>query len=134
MIRHSFPLKAFEILMPKIVSKPYNTHVLEIIPMRQKQRKTLGEYRYGTSQRPFEDQVRELFHNSRVPKLGELCLPCFLRALSFYSSVEPTSVSCVRRFFLTRKIIINRHISCWDSCHVGILLTRVNHETQVISI
>ena len=41
-------------MMPKIVNKPHNTHILETIPVRQKQRKTLEEYQYGTSQRPSE--------------------------------------------------------------------------------
>ena len=49
------------LMMSKIVSKPHNTHVLEIIPARQKQRKTLGQYRCGTSKRPSEGQVRQLF-------------------------------------------------------------------------
>ena len=40
--------------MPKITSKPHDTHVFEMIPARQKQRKTLGEYWCGIGQRPFE--------------------------------------------------------------------------------
>ena len=40
--------------MLKIVSKPHNTHELEIMPAKQQQRKSLGEYWCGTGQRPFE--------------------------------------------------------------------------------
>ena len=66
-------------------------------------------------------------------ELGELCVPCFLRALNFYNSVEPTSVSCIGGRFLIRKIIINAHI-LRDPSHIGIQLTRVNCGTQVVSI
>ena len=38
-------------MMPKIVSKPHDTHVLEMIHARQKQGKTLREYRCGTGQK-----------------------------------------------------------------------------------
>ena len=44
----------------------------------------------------------------------------FSECFGFYSGVEPTSVSCVGRHFLTRKIIINARI-LWDASHVGIL-------------
>ena len=47
-------------MMPKIVSKSYNPHVHETIPMKQKQRRPYREYQCGTSQIPSEDQVREL--------------------------------------------------------------------------
>ena len=40
--------------MPKIISKLHSTHVLEIRPAKQQQRKPLGEYRCGTDQRLFE--------------------------------------------------------------------------------
>ena len=46
--------KQRQLIMPKIVSKPHNTHVLGTIPMKQKQRKTLGEYRCGNGQKPSE--------------------------------------------------------------------------------
>ena len=38
-------------MMPKIVSKPHNTHVLKVRPMKQRQRKTLREYQCDTGQR-----------------------------------------------------------------------------------
>ena len=41
-------------MMPKIVSKLHDTRVLETRPAKQQQRKTLGEYQCGTSQRPSE--------------------------------------------------------------------------------
>ena len=40
-------------MMSKIVSKPHNTHILEARPAN-KDRINLGEYRYGTGQKPFE--------------------------------------------------------------------------------
>ena len=48
---------------------------------------------------PPKVKLEKLFHNSRMPEVGELCVPCFMKVLGFYSSVEPTSVSCVERFF-----------------------------------
>ena len=48
-----------------------------------------------------------------------------LRALGFYSSVEPTFVSYLGRCFLTRKILINAHI-LQDCSHFRIPLPRVN--------
>ena len=64
---------------------------------------------------------------------GKLCVPYFLRVLGFYSSVEPTFVSWLGRCFIVGKILINVCI-LWDSSHIGIPLTRVNHRVQDISI
>ena len=41
---------------------------------------------------------------------GKLLVPCFQGLWGFYSSVEPTSISCVGRRFLIGKIIINGRI------------------------
>ena len=41
-------------MMPKIVSKLHNLHVLKITP-ETKTKKTLGEFWCGTSQRPSEN-------------------------------------------------------------------------------
>ena len=60
------------------------------------------------------------FTTLECQSLGELCVPCFLRALGFYNGVELTSISCVGRCVLTGKIIINAHI-LRDPSHVGIL-------------
>ena len=57
----------------------------------------------------------------------------FFEGSRFYSSVEPTFVSCSGRCFLMEKILINVHI-LQDPSHVGIPLTRVNHGMQVIFI
>ena len=57
----------------------------------------------------------------------------FLKALGFYSSVEPTSVSYVGMHFFTGKIIINVRI-LQDPFPIGILLIMVNRGTQAISI
>ena len=76
----------------------------------------------------------ENFSQLQSARVGvKLCVPCFLRALGFYSGAELTSVSYVGRCFLMGKIIINVHI-LRDPSHVGTLLIRVNHGTQVISI
>ena len=69
-------------MMPKIVSKSHNTHALETIPTKQKQRQTLGEYLCGTGQKPFEGKS-ENFHNSRESELEELYVPWFVRVLRF---------------------------------------------------
>ena len=55
-------------MMPKIVSKLHNPHVLETTPAKQKQRKPCKEYRFGTGQIPSESQV--LSDHSRVSELG----------------------------------------------------------------
>ena len=49
----------------------------------------------------------------------KLCVPWFLRALGFYSSVESTFISRRTRCFLVGKILINTHIS-WDPFHLGL--------------
>ena len=53
--------------------------------------------------------------------------------LGFYSNVEPTFVFYLERYFPMRKILINVRI-LRDSSHVRILLTKVNHGVQDISI
>ena len=57
MADHSFSHRQHQLMMPRIVSKSHNFHVLETTPVKQKKKKkkkTLGEYRCGTGQRPFE--------------------------------------------------------------------------------
>ena len=44
-------LPGFKVMMPKIVSKLHNSHVLETTPVKQKQKKILEEYRCSTGQR-----------------------------------------------------------------------------------
>ena len=39
-------------MMPKIVNKSHGPHVLKTTPAKQKTKKTLGEYRCGTGQKP----------------------------------------------------------------------------------
>ena len=68
-----------------------------------------------------------------MPKLGELRIPWFVRALGFYSSVELTFVSWRRRSFLVGKILINTCI-LRDPCLVEIPLIRVNRVMQGISL
>ena len=46
------PHRQRQLMMLKIVSKLHNTHVLETRLVKQQQRETLGEYRYGTDKRP----------------------------------------------------------------------------------
>ena len=85
---------------------------------------------------PIKDPLKvklENFHKFRVLELGKLCVPCFLRVLGFYSSMEPTFISYLGRCFLTGKILINVRI-LQDSSHVGIPLTRINRGAQNISM
>ena len=72
-------------------------------------------------------------HNSRLPELGKLCVPYFLMALGFYSSVEPTFVHWQRRCFIVGKILINVRI-LRDSSYIGIPLSKVSRRAQEISI
>ena len=46
---------AYKLIMPKIVNKLHNTHMLKTRPAKQQQRETLGEYWCGTGQRSSED-------------------------------------------------------------------------------
>ena len=55
------PHKQRQLMMLKIFGKLHNTHVLETRLAKQQQRETLGEYRCGIDQRPFEGKVREHF-------------------------------------------------------------------------
>ena len=56
MADHSFSHRRHQLMMPRIVNKSHSFHVLETTPVKQKQKqqkkKTLGEYRCGTGQRP----------------------------------------------------------------------------------
>ena len=52
----------------------------------------------------------ENFHNSRVPEMGELCVPWFVRALGFYSSMGLAFVPWLRRSFLVGEIFFNSRI------------------------
>ena len=67
-------------MMSKIIGKSHNTHMLETIPTKQKQRK--HEESTGVVPAKNPPKVKsENFHNSRVPELGELCVPWFVRVL-----------------------------------------------------
>ena len=57
----------------------------------------------------------------------------FLMVLGFYSGVESTFVSWVRRCFLVWKIFINVRI-LRDSSYIRTLLTEANRRVQDISI
>ena len=74
-----------------------------------------------------------MFTTLECQSWGKLCIPYFLGALGFYSSVESTFVSCLGRCFLMGKILINTRM-LRDSSHVGIPLTRVDRGAQDISM
>ena len=46
---------------------------------------------------PPKVKLENFFTILKWQSYGKLCVPCFLRALSFYSSVEPTFVSYLGR-------------------------------------
>ena len=74
---------------------------------------------------PSKVKLENCFTTLECQCKGKLCIPFFLKVLGFYSSVEPTFVSCLGRCFLIGKILINVCI-LQDSSHVGTPLTRVN--------
>ena len=82
---------------------------------------------------PLMVKLENFFTILECQSWGELCVPCFLRAWGFYSSVEPTPISWIRKCFLMGKILKNVHI-LRDSSHIGILFTKVNRRVQDISI
>ena len=63
---------------------------------------------------PFKDPLKvklEIFHNTRVPELGELCVPWFARVLrGFYSSMGLIFVPWLRRLFLVGEIFFYSRI------------------------
>ena len=87
--------------------------------LHNKKRRPNREHRCGAGQISSEGQVRTS-HNSRVPKLWWIMRTLFFESLGFYSSVEPTFLSCVGRLFLMEKIIIDGRI-LRDSFHIRIL-------------
>ena len=98
------------LMMPKIVSK---SHSLDVLKTIHAQYRTVRPQE-STGVIPANDPLKiklEIFSQLQCAKTGvNYAYLVFLRALGFYSSVEPTSVSCVGRCFLTRKIIINVRI------------------------
>ena len=106
------------LIMPKIVSKSYSSHVLETTPVKQKQRRP----QESTSVILAKDLLKvklENFYNSRVSELGELCVPWFVRVLGFYSSMGLIFVPWLRGFFLVGEILFNSHI-LWDPFLIGL--------------
>ena len=73
------------------------------------------------------------FHNSRVPELGELCVPWFLRILWFYSSIGLKLVPWLRRCFLVGGILFNLCI-LRNPFLIGVFLIRVYCGVQGIFI
>ena len=82
---------------------------------------------------PLMVKLENFFTILECQSWGELRVPCFLRAWGFYSSVESTPISWIRKCFLMGKILKNVHI-LRDSSHIGILFTKVNRRVQDISI
>jgi len=94
----------------KSTSKSHGPHVLKTILAQHTKKRLNREHRCGTGQVPSEGQVR-ISYNSRVSELGgNYVYLIFWGPLGFYSSVEPTSIICVVRRFLTGKIIINGRV------------------------
>ena len=120
--------------MPKIVSYSHSPHVLKTTPAQHRTRRPQESTGVVLAKNPLMVKLENFFTTLECQSWGELlCVPCFLRALGFYSSAEPTSVSCVGRCFSMGKIIINARI-LRDSFPFGILLIGVSCGTQVISI
>ena len=67
-------------MMPKIVSKSHSAHTLKTTLAKQKQRKPKESTGMVLAKDPPKVKL-ENFHNYRVPKLGELCIPWFVRVL-----------------------------------------------------
>ena len=65
------PISYWNVMKLKIVSKPHDTHVFEMIPMKQKTknpRRVSVWYQLKTLRR----LSQKTFHNSRVPELGRI--------------------------------------------------------------
>ena len=69
-------------MMPKIVSKSYSPHVFETTLAKQKQRRPWESIGVVPAKDPPKVKL-ENFHNSKVSKLGKLCVPWFVRVLGF---------------------------------------------------
>ena len=86
---------------------------------------------------PAEDppkvKLENFLHNFRVPELGELSIPWFMRVLGFLLLVGLIFIPWHRGLFLVGKIFINVCI-LWDPFLVGIPLIRVSHGAQDVSL
>ena len=130
-LNNVFPTDGANWWCREITSKPHGSHELKTIPAQHKRRRPNREHRCGANQIPSKCQVRTL-HNSRVPELGWIMRTLFSEGfLGFYSSVEPTFVSCVGRRFLIGKIIINGRI-LRNPPHVRILFILGLYELGLI--
>ena len=69
-------------MMLKIVSKLHSPHVLEKTPVKQKQWRPEESIGVVPAKDPSKVKL-ENFHSSKVPKLGELYVPWFVRVLGF---------------------------------------------------
>ena len=78
--------------------------------LHNKKRKPNIEHRCGVGQIPSEGQVRTFFTTLECQSWGELCVPFSKGLWGFYSSIEPTSITCITSLFLMEKIFINAHI------------------------
>ena len=58
-------------MMPKIISKSHSSHVLETTPAQHRKRKPKESTSVVPAKYPPKVKL-ENFHNSRVPKLGEI--------------------------------------------------------------
>ena len=75
----------------------------------------------------------ENFYNSKVIKLGELCVPWFVRLWGFYSSAKLTLISWWKGYFLVEKIPINTR-NLWDPFLIGLPSIVVRRGVQDISL
>ena len=69
-------------MMPKIISKSHNPHVLETTPENKNEKDLVKDTDVVPVKYPPKVKL-ENFHNSKVPKLGKFCIPQFMRALGF---------------------------------------------------
>ena len=88
----------YTVMMSKIVSKLYSSHVLETIPAKKKKKR----FQKSTSVVPAKNLSKvklENFHNSRVLELGKLCVPWFVRVLGFLQQHEFDIRSLAQKIF-----------------------------------
>ena len=68
--------------MSKIVSKSHGPHVLKTTLAQHKTRRPQESIGVVPAKDPLKVKL-ENFHNSKVSKLGKLCVPWFVRVLGF---------------------------------------------------
>ena len=119
-------------MMPKIVSKSHSPHMVKTTLAQHKTRRPQESTGVVPAKDPSKVKLKN-FHNSKVPMLGKLCVPWFVRVLGFLQLVGLTFVPWHRWFFLVGKIFINAHI-LRNPFIVGIPSIRVNRGAQVVSL